>query len=85
MGTRACACVRAASICVGVCILSTLVCEHTKVCVLEQANLSKQVFVITSGLMTFGLSLESTVTSCGGDGRREGKELTKKVEETLAG
>lgn len=52
---------------------------------LARANLSKQVFVIASGWMTFGISLESLVTSCGGDRGQEGKELTKKAEKTLAG
>lgn len=53
--------------------------------VLAQANLSKQVFVIASGWMTFGASLESPVTSCGEDRGQEGKELTKEAGKTLAG
>lgn len=48
------------------------------------ANLSKQVFVIASGWMTFGTSLESPVTSCGGDRGQEGKELTENAGKTLA-
>lgn len=52
---------------------------------LARANLSKQVFVIASGRMTFGASLESPVTSCGGDRGQEGKELTEKAGKTLAG
>lgn len=50
-----------------------------------QANLSKQVFVIASGWMTFGASLESPVTSRGEDRGQEGKELTKEAGKTLAG
>lgn len=64
-------------------------CEHAKVGkglhVLAQANLSTQVFVIASGWMTFGASLESPVTSCGGDRGHKGKELTTKAGKTLAG
>lgn len=52
---------------------------------LAQANLSKQVFVIASRRMTFGASLESPVTSRGGDRGQEEKELTKKAGKTLAG
>lgn len=60
-------------------------CEHALgLRVLAQANLSKQVFVIASGRMTFGASLESPVTSCGGDRGQEGKELTKEAGKTLA-
>lgn len=52
---------------------------------LAQANLSKQVFVIASGWMTFGASLESLVKSRGGDRGEGEKELTKKSRKTLAG
>lgn len=52
---------------------------------LAQVNLSKQVFVIASGWMTFRASLESPVTSCGEDRGQEGKELTKEGGKTLAG
>lgn len=52
---------------------------------LAQANLSKQVFVIASGWMTFGASQESPVTSCGEDGGQEGKKLTKEAGKTLPG
>lgn len=45
---------------------------------LARANLSKQVFVIAGGWMTFGASLESFVTSCGEDRGESRKELTKK-------
>ena len=58
-------------------------CED--VSVLAQANLSKQVFVIAREWMTFGASLESPVTLCGGDGGQEEKELTRNAGKTLAG
>lgn len=60
--------------------MSVRVCASMRVFlrVLARANLSKQVFVIASGRMTFGASLESPVTSCGEDRGREGKELTRK-------
>lgn len=70
--------------CAGVSLhVSVWACKGLRV--LAQANLSKQVFVIASGWMTFGASLESPVTSCGGDRGEAGKELTKKSRKTLAG
>lgn len=53
-------------------------------CVLAQANLSKQVFVIASGWMTFEVSLDSPVTSCVADRGQEQKELTEEAEKPLA-